>query len=879
MKRLYLIPTTHWDREWYFTFQRFRQRLVKMMDELLEIMEKNLEFKYFVLDGQVIPLYDYLEIKPENEKRIRRLVKERRLLIGPFFILPDEFLISGESHIRNLLIGYLKGERFGEVMKFGYIPDPFGHISQMPQVLRGFGIEGAYFMRGRSYDKPMEFYWEAPDGSRVLCVNQNYCCASHLPEEEKAFRRRVRDILEGFLPRMKTPLLVLNNGCDHLFPQEKMPEMIKKFNKKEKSLKIFFSNFEEFFKDLKEKVEENGIKLPIEKGEMRENLNHAEFLLYGILSTRIYLKQENFKCERELEKYAEPLSTFLYSFGEKYPENFLEKSWEWLIKNHPHDSISGCSVDEVHEQMLTRFSWSQEIAESVRRKAFNAIAKRINTQFLKEREKAIIFYNPTQWEVKESVITEIDIPEMERIGFRTPKGKEIPWLLLDKEEKTLFEEREEDIGIRSKKGKRYKVALKMDKIPPFGYNTLVITSKDNKLFPIQGKADPYCMENEYLKIKFNRNGSFDLISKETGVEFHKLHIFEDSGDAGDEYNWSPPQKDSVYTTEKLPAKIEVVQENPIIKVRKVVWRFSLPVSLRKNRKGRSKRLKKCVLTSTIMLRSGSKRVEVETEIFNKVKDHRLRVSFQSGEKVNFSFAEGQFDVVRRGVSVHVGKDYVELPPTTHPQQNFVYIEGGKKRLTIINEGLPEYEVTPNGKIYLTLLRGVGWLSREDLLSRAGNAGPSLETPGAQMLGKWNFKYAIFGEDKASSLSPYTSYHASHLSNFPPISTYTGKHNGEMPSNFSFFRIISPDSLIFSCLKKKEKEEGIVLRAFNPLDRNVESRVEFSFPIKKAYIANLKEEIIKPLQIKDGVLSLKVLPKKIITLLLYTGKGVFNEKDK
>ena len=195
------VPHIHWDREWYRPFQVFRSRLITLLDSVLDILERDEKYRHFHLDGQAILLEDYLEARPEREALIRRMAREGRLSVGPWYVLPDEFLVSGESLIRNLLAGRAIAREFGGYCPVGYLPDQFGHIAQMPQILRRFGIEAAVLWRGLDYEvsRHNEFWWVAPDGSRVLAVHlppRGYGGLVDLSRDHEAGVEKVRQRLE-----------------------------------------------------------------------------------------------------------------------------------------------------------------------------------------------------------------------------------------------------------------------------------------------------------------------------------------------------------------------------------------------------------------------------------------------------------------------------------------------------------------------------------------------------------------------------------------------------------------------------------------------------------------------------------------------------------
>ena len=230
-KHLVIVPHTHWDREWYMPFESFRKRLVAMIDHLLDVLESDRAFKYFELDGQMITLFDYLEIRPENEKRLRKLIETGRILIGPWYVQPDEFLVTGESIIRNLRLGIDLGKKFGKPSMIGYMPDQFGHIAQMPQILAGFGMRSAIVWRGVGDTvKHTQFLWEAPDGTRVFTIYlaDSYGNGAYLPLKVKALKGRLSDLLERQKDYCDVESLLIMNGLDHLEPQDGLPVQLEK---------------------------------------------------------------------------------------------------------------------------------------------------------------------------------------------------------------------------------------------------------------------------------------------------------------------------------------------------------------------------------------------------------------------------------------------------------------------------------------------------------------------------------------------------------------------------------------------------------------------------------------------------------------------------
>ncbi|MDI6783838.1 MAG: glycoside hydrolase family 38 C-terminal domain-containing protein [bacterium] len=867
-KEAHVVSHTHWDREWYLTFQQYRMRLVDVIDQVIDLLENNPGYKYFTLDGQTVVLEDYFEIKPENRERVEKLVKAGKLMVGPFYILPDEFLISEEAHIRNLLLGHKIAEEVGAVMKVGYIPDPFGHISQMPQILQGFGIDNFIFTRGVEDMQQSEFWWQAPDGTKVLAIYQpqGYCNARWMSVDKKEELDRIKQLYCILSEMASTPNLLFNNGCDHLPPQPELPEVLKGMEEVFPETKFIHSTFQAYI----DKIKKANPKLKTRTGELRGN--KEQYLLYGVQSARMYLKQNNDRAQVELTKYAEPFSAFAWSLGGIYLTGALWRAWRYLMQNHPHDSICGCSIDAVHRQMLTRFDWAQELAEEVSNRAKIQIADQIDTSDLKTNETALVVFNPLNWERSETFQTEINF---EHPGFGKVKGirifdegnTEIPVQVSDitTEILTYLHPQKQPHLPRVYS---VKASFPVDNIPACGYKTYrvapLIVDNFNLGAPI---AYGNILENEYLRVEVNPNGSLNILHKETETEYQNCLIYEDGADAGDEYNYSHPRKDTIITTEFGAPQITLVDNGPLAATVKIEGTLCLPASLTPDFHERVTETVECSLTTYVTLTKGSPRVDIVTEFDNNAKDHRLRALFPNGIKTNSAFAEGHFDVVQRAIALPQNLDEytTEHPPLTHPQLGFVDVNDGEVGLTIINQGLPEYEVIDDAKrtIALTLFRAVGWLSHYDLLTRQLPAGPHLPTPEAQCLGKHRFKFSILPH--SGSWSDAAVYRQAYQFNVGFGTHQTESHKGKLPKSFGFVSV-EPKELVVTAIKKSEKEGFVILRFYNIGEKTVQGKVRFGKPVKQVYLADLSEKRQQKLEVANNKsVQLAVAKKKIITL--------------
>jgi len=520
------------------------------------------------------------------------------------------------------------------------MPDTFGHISQLPQILKGFGIEDAFIGRGIDYPEA-NFIWESPDGSSIFTVNVFYCSFmvdGFLRDQWRAYNsgQELIDEVEKnkpevfpptgrqkFIGRALTNVLLLPNGFDHFDAQPQLPKVLKEANEISEEVEYVHSTLPDYIKEVKA----NNPELDVITGELR-NLDN-DWLLQGTFSSRIHLKQQNEECQNMLEKWVEPFCVFSSYLGDVYEEKLVEKSWELLLQNHPHDSICGCSADEVHREMEVRFSSSLQIAEALLDKSFRSIAKRINMQDISPEYRALVIFNSLQWVNKNVIIIEFELWEFWDLD---------PFILIDRNENRIYyeviqwEKRDKFEKVEGYtpgyvKVIYYKIAIEPVGVPPCGYAVLKV-----KKGKPEGKrkgmiTHENVMENELMRTEVNPDGALQLLDKETGKSFYGLHVFEDGGDVGDLYNYAYPPNDSIILSTGKKVQITALQDGFLLSSFLIEYELPLPVSAVSTRQSREKDTVNQKIRTMVTLRRNSGIVEFETKLKNRIKDHRLRILF------------------------------------------------------------------------------------------------------------------------------------------------------------------------------------------------------------------------------------------------------------
>ncbi|HDZ21242.1 hypothetical protein LCGC14_0182010 [marine sediment metagenome] len=842
----HIITHNHWDRDWVLTEVITRGQAAAFFKNLFAMMDREVDYK-MVTDGQVEVIDDYLErLSPAKRKveeaKFRKWGKRGNLAMGPTYIQPDYVLISGETHVRNLLLGHKVGNHLGNVMKVGWLVDTFGHISQTPQLLNQFGIDGIFIARGFSIppDEIMsEFTWSGPDGSELLAVYTMNTTrnAMNLAQMPKIAENRLDIEMEKLTPLCIAPHVPLINGFEQDEVIDDVLPIIRRITNKDKPYDLKQTNPDEFIEIIKPYLE--GKKLPHCEGFLYSGIYMP--LLHGTLSTRVAVKLRNDECEKRLEKFAEPLSSFTWTHGDTYPRDEIERCWKLLLKNDHHDDICGCNSDEVDRDMHTRYDQVDRISGEVLTDKFQRIVCNVDTRKGGKDGLALVAFNPANHARNDVVKAVVDLPK----DFG-------PFKVVDAAGKAL------PLQITSVKGRKFEIAFRA-KLPPLGYATVFVkplgATKLKAAAGLTVDARKLTAENKFLRIKINTNGTVNVTHKGSGKTYRQCGKLIDGGDMGDVYDYSYPRVEKLVSSADCKAQVTLEDAGPLVARFRVEYVMKIPRALHKDRTRRQSRTVNMPVVSTIELAVDSERVEWQTSLTNTAKNHRVRVHLPTGGvKSERSHAGESFDVnpfttigemwgielpKRLEGLVVPGRDTVRI--TSYPFHGFCDYSDGKTGAGALAKGIREYEIVkPSREIALTLLRSVGWMTHLDILTRNGDVGWEIYTPTAQCFGTYSFRYGFMphkGDWFAGGL-----HTQSELFNEPVRVVQTSAHAGAFASRMSFATITPADKLIHSSTKVSEDGKSLIVRCFNPRDAKVTGKIEVAGKVKSAIKSNVAEAV-------------------------------------
>lgn len=897
-RRAHYVLSTHWDREWYQPFQDYRYRLVQLMDRVLDGLADGRLQGPFQTDGQAIILEDYLEVRPERRAQIEELVRARKLVVGPWYVLPDEFIVSGESLVRNLRYGReLVRGMGGEPSNAGFVCDIFGHNSQMPQIFKGFGIPAGLIWRGVNTIETRHLIWRGADGTELPCYRfgaGGYCShafdvrhardADYVPNAEQVIKD-LRNFLRFEAEHSQVEPVLLFDGGDHQEWDQAVYKTVMQYARHaQDEWEIVHTSLDDYLAEMLPQAGRITTQLVgelREPGLLRSDIDQ-QWLIPGVLSSRVWIKQANAECQTLLCQWAEPTSALAQAaLGIPNPDGYLRVAWRWLLQNHPHDSICGCSVDAVHEDMKYRFSQCRGIAERLTLEATRKLAASIAGD-VDESELRVVVFNPLARPFEGITELTLQIPTdwptfNEFFGFE-PKPAfriedaqgQVPYQRLgqamNRVKVRIFDTRFPQ-GYRTND---VRVSLPLE-IPAMGYTTLTVRAgekgKPTRYPDVPGLAtSERSMANEFLAVSIEPNGTLMILDQRTGETYSRLLTFEDVADIGDGWYHGVAVNDQAYVSTASQAEVALVHNGPYLTTFRIRTHMSVPTEFHFDAMTRSEQLVELVIDSLVSLRVGSDRLEVQTTVHNVANDHRLRVLFPSGAQAETYLADSPYDVVERPIALRSDNHlYRELEVETKPQQSWTAVYDEQRGLAVISCGLMESAVRdlPERPIALTLFRA----TRRTVMTDG--------EPNGQLRGPLTFRYWIMpleGEPDRTRLCELGQLLAAGLRavQLRPKDVALYRQGATLPPSGGFLRLTGPAVLTSA----RQVGDSLEVRLFNPTEKTIGATLDLKERPRsiaaptRAQRVNLESAPLESAKnIARGVVKLTLGPKEIVTVRL------------
>ncbi len=861
--RFYYFNSTHWDREWYLPMENFRRYLVDTADGILKALEEGKIEKY-TFDGQTIVLEDVTEIRPDWRERLEKFIASGKLNVGPWYVMPDEYLVSGESLVHNLLIGRELSLEYGhEPWSAGYICDIFGHIAQMPQIFAGFGIKPAVVWRGVPFDAPAFFHWQGPDGTVCPTVRlpgeNGYGSFAikvtgwwDVPQDEETFKKNFTNFVETMRGRYGDHL-VLPDGLDHMQVHSSLAQYFQWMRECFPDSELIHSDYRECLREF------TGDEKTI-SGELLSTCRRPEDsppMIPHTLSSRYDVKRGNDVCTNMMEYTTDPILAAMALAGNDEMLHFGKYAWKQLIKNHPHDSICGCSVDAVHRQILTRFEAVEQVLSEIVRQHRqddlealtgstiydlipNCIDNRPESDIDKDGEYTVRVYNPLPWPRRETVQLDVPIPTAapypkywaEPFGYEsipsfrlyTDDGREIPYQ-------------------RGRLRKNYPVRLYRSfvrlkdvvpvtaevEMPACGWTSIHLrVSQTPPRFLVSNLTGHRKAENPFIKLEVENDGSLKITDKRTGKVFSRCNSFLIDREIGDGWNHVRPAGSAEYLQPMTARSVSVRADGPCRTTFEIITDVKVPAELEfqgnvlEHYDGIAESRTSATLTvkSLVSLNASSPEVEIVTSIDNNIKDYRLRMVIPTGIPGKY-FAGQNYAFVEREAGRALGRateDYLEAEPI---EKNFTGIVGKRDAhggmAFVAKYGLHEVGSSEfsSGDLYITLLRAF----RRTVATNGEIDG--------QQLGHLTFEYVLKPLTPSDDNAVLRKYMCEYRSSLPNYILPGDRRSGDTPP------IQLEGDLSFCALKPLQNcETGkAILRLVNHKELNAFSTVRLARPAK------------------------------------------------
>ncbi|GEN56142.1 alpha-mannosidase [Halolactibacillus alkaliphilus] len=828
MKRdIRILMHTHWDREWYFTKDETKVLLRNHMQDVMSYLEDNPETIY-ILDGQSVMIDDYLELEPEAEPRLKKLIQSGNIRVGPWYTQTDLLLVHGESIFRNLYYGIKRAREFGEPMLVGYAPDTFGHASQMPQIYQHFGIDSTIFWRGFSELKATksDFLWEGVDGTQIIGVNlaTGYQGAKYLETEPVLLKNRMDKLMTVLDHYSASNSRLIMNGHDQMPLQRDIKIVIAEMKKLYPEDDIQLTDFESYLSTL------NRDALEIVRGELTDS-KHAR-IHRTIGSTRMDIKLLNQEIETNLYHTLEPLAVIGERAGIPYPHQVIERVAKLLFGAHAHDSIGGCNSDAVNQDIKQRLINAKEMVDTQ-----IELHLRLLTMANKASDQTIVVVNPLP-ERRDNQMVELEmITETKQFKLFDETGEELHYVVKSqqKEDAGLID-RQVAARLKDIKVYRTQVLVKVDTM--LGLSTRYFTYEEVEAPEEVKVIESHIIENDFGQL-FIKNHQIHYRHFETGHTYTNLLTIENSGDAGDSYDYSPPIEDWVITSADVAEISYKTCKDEHAQALQLTLTFDVP----KNEQERTDKVASTSVTFTGELRlfKDDPKVYVTFNHKNVTADSRYRLVFNTGIKTEIVKVDGYLSdqvkpvYLKEPLAIWESDHWVEKPVSIETMQSYLSLKDDKQ-FNLYTNGLKEYEVI-DGKAYVTLFRTFSHLGRRNLVNRPGRpSGIEIPTPDNQLQDvSLTFNCAFDFEDSVTQnkqaknyLTPLVGYQRKAFNRFnlnprKEVEKATGDVTLEL------------GNLVVSAVKLTENN-CLFIRLYNPMD----TIQHLSLP-KDTYLANAMEE--------------------------------------
>lgn len=865
--KIYYGISTHWDREWYKQFQGFRYNLVKMFDNLIEALEND-NIEVFTFDGQTVVLDDYLQIKPYNKNRIIQLIKRGKLKVGPWYVMPDELLVSGESLIMNFLFGKRISEEFGtEPYKYGYMNDIFGHIGQMPQLLSDMNIKSAYLGRGAGKESQnyTNFLWEAPDGSQCFAYKDRYADFKRAFDEDNLDTKGCINFLKDKCDLTENVIMLYTDDHMDIDKSAMRFEQIK--NELKGSANTYDCTLCAGMEHIAKSVTEFKHILPKEKGELiftAETENQFRSVTDS-LSSYYSLKRENDLCQSLLKDKLSPILAAARISNIDFDMEFYRLAYEYLLKNQPHDSICGCSTAEVHEDMLYRYSQvyaiSDAIISNIKNRMYKSLSESENNKINEISEFYTTVFNYDPIDFNGVFVTDIAFPinwsnkftdnaryqQINGFDVTDKNGEKVEYQILKFTNSVIPETSPYDPPRDV-----YTVAIK-GKLKAFGGTFFKITKGGKSYFRKKLADSELKAENRYIILQIESDGSITMTDKESGTVYKNLNTFTEEGEMGNGWFSDRPFNNNIIVSSiSADTLIETIHNGALVKTFRITKNLIIPKSADYNRFARDNQYTDMKIITDVTLRADSKNLEFETTVYNNASDHKLRVEFPTMINSNCYYASQAFDFVKRPVGITPeGAGFYEQEAYEKNTSGIIIVKDANNNhgLSFIGkEGFHQCGVSNSGVITAVMLRCFGRIMFNE----------NLKNDKAQLHGMHKFRYALSVETDFAKLC---NEKKTVMNIFDSINTSDNHPVSEL--------IKVKDNIVPSIIKPSENGKGIIIRFYNPTDEQQNAEILFGFNTQNTKRVNILEEYLSDITSNGNVLTVNLPPHKITTI--YTEK--------